>query len=286
MPAWLLLAAACAPPADPPVVEEVAADLPIPPLETVTPTAAWTPEEAVAAVTGALEGEFPSPFLVRESLAGWFRHGDAGCPGEGTMMAGPSFEGCTSEEGWYYLGVGGYVEYAGVHEDAGPWTEVELMGDMTMLAPDGRSLDVGGHWIITLHELGPAWHALVNGVWLEPGNPADWFATGISAWLDYAGSVWEGGHFLTLDGAMAIRGAVLGFEAVTLGTEGCAETPTGAITVRDPSGGTWSIDFGEACAPCGSVSFEGEPVETEACLALDGLAERIILASTPTGAAQ
>ncbi len=283
---WLLFSVACTPPEDVPVVEEPDDPLPIPELEARDTTAVWTAGEAAAAVQIALEGPFPSPFVLRASLNDWFDHGDAECPGPGTMMAGPSFEGCTSGEGWYFLGVGGYSETFTETEEFGPYVELNLMGDLTLVAPASAeggttTLDIGGHWITVLHEIGPSWRTVLNGSWREPASDQDWLANGISAWLDYTGTLGEGGRFLTLDGALTIRGASLGFDDMSLGVPGCGEVPIGAVRVLDPSGGAWSFDFGTACTPCGEVTFDGVPVETDACLALDGLADRVIEASLP-----
>lgn len=253
--------------------------LPIPELVTTPTVAEWSADEAVRALVGALAGDFPSPFRIRESLNGWFSHGDPGCPGEGTYMAGPSFEGCTAQSGWFYLGVGGYSESLS-EDDVGPYVELNMMGDLTIVDPEGASIDIGGHWIAVLRE-GPSWRGVLNGSWVEPNNPADWLATGMSGWLEYAGTVNPDGHLVSLDGALALRGQAVQFTTVNLGVEGCGETPTGAIGIRDPSGGAWTFDFGIDCRPCGAVAFEGQPVETDACLALDGLADRVIRASGP-----
>ncbi|MES2644975.1 MAG: hypothetical protein V4850_36145 [Myxococcota bacterium] len=278
----LLVLTACTPPA-PAVVLFVEApeDLGIPPLAPATVAATWAPDEAVAAIEAALAGEFPSPLLVRGSLNDWFRHGDGGCPGPGTFMAGPSFEGCTSRAGWYFLGVGGYSETA-AGDDAGPYVELNMMGDLMILAPDGARIDVGGHWITRLREAPAAWDTVLNGSWHEPGSDADWLATGISAWLDYAGTAGTDGRRANLDGALTLRETTLFFHAVELGADGCDGVPIGAVDVRDPGGGTWSVDFGPSCTPCGAVvTFDGAPVETDACLALDGLVDRLVEASTP-----
>lgn len=279
MVVWLLFAACVPTPGTSPSADSGLETYVIPELNIQAPTAVWTPADAVDALAGALTGDFPSPFAVRDSLAGWFSHGDAACPGEGTYMAGPSFEGCTSAEGWYYLGVGGFSEDFG-EDELGPRVILDLAADLTILAPEGARIDIGGHWIPVLRE-GPSWRAILNGSWIEPNHPADWFSSGISAWLDYAGTVNEAGHLVSLDGGLHLRDATLQFTTFNLGIEGCGETPTGEIGIRDPGGGMWSVDFGADCHPCGSVFFEDAPVETDACLALDGLAGRIIAASSP-----
>ncbi|MDP2308160.1 MAG: hypothetical protein Q8P18_19225 [Pseudomonadota bacterium] len=280
-----VLLLACAPTASTPDAPDVAdvpegADLGIPDLASEPLTPDWAPEEAIAAIEAALAGSFPSPLRVRGALNDWFRHGDGGCPGPGTFMSGPSFEGCTSEEGWYYLGVGGYSETF-ADDEAGPFVELNMMGDLTMVAPLGETIDVGGHWIIRLREGPASWSAVLNGSWHEPMSDADWLATGISAWLNYDGTDGLDGRRAALEGALTLRGTTLVFHAVSLGADGCGSVPTGEVDVRDPGGGTWSVDFGDTCTPCGVVRFEGLPVETDACLALDGLVDRLVEASTP-----
>ncbi len=268
----MLLLAACA---APDVVDrEEPAALPIPALESEPITPTWTAPDAVSAIEAALAGPFPSAFTIRTSLQGWFRHGDEACPGPGTYMAGPSFEGCTSAEGWYYLGVGGYTEEVKTDEE-GDYVELFVMGDLQLVAPDGAWIDVGGHWISALRE-GPSFRGLVNGSWHEPQNDADWLAAGMSAWLEYAGIVDDAGQRVWLDGTLTLRGTTLGFTDLQL-DDACT---AGVVTVRDPGGGTWAVDFGE-CTPCGAVTFEGAAVETDACLALDGLADRVVTAGTP-----
>lgn len=277
-----LLLLACAPPATVPEVRtpEEPVDLGLPTLETEAVTPEWTPEDAVVAIASALAGDFPSPLLVRGSLNDWFRHGDGGCPGPGTFMAGPSFEGCTSQQGWYYLGVGGYNETAS-RDEVGGFVELNMMGDLTIVAPNGDTIDVGGHWITRLREAPASWSTVLNGTWHEPGSDADWLATGISAWLDYAGTAGLDGRRATLDGALTLRGTTLRFHGLALGEDGCGAVPKGIVDVRDPGGGTWSIDFGDTCTPCGVMTFEGEAVDTVACLALDGLLDHLVEASTP-----
>ncbi len=251
--------------------------LAFPDVDAAVRAAAWTPDEAADAVDAALAGDFPSPLRVRDALAGWFRQGDAACPGEGTFMAGPSFEGCTSAAGWYYLGVGGYTE---TFVDDGAYVELALMGDLTIIAPDGPYVDIGGHWLASLRP-GPDWYVVWNGSWVEPHSPLDWLAAGTSAWLTTHGYPAESARGVSLDGGLTLRGTTLGFRDVALGADGCRGVPKGALTVLDPSGGTWVFEYGEGCVPCASVSFDGAGVDTAACPTVEGLAERVLASLAP-----
>jgi hypothetical protein len=280
LPALLV---ACTPDAPPAAVPEPD-DIEVPSLTTTEPVATWTPDDAVAAIEEALGGEFPSPFVVRGALQSVFQHGDEECPGLGTYMAGPSFEGCTSAQGWYYLGVGGYSET--VEEDEfGSYVELNIAGDLTIIDPAGPELDVGGHWIVDLHE-GPSWRGFANGDYLAPASDVPWLATGVSVWLDYMGTAADNADRVSLDGAITYRAfsddpVTIEFNSVELGIDGCGDVPAGMFGVRDPGGGVWKVDFGTTCTPCGTVTFEDTTVETDACLELPGLADRIITASSP-----
>jgi hypothetical protein len=216
---------------------------------------------------------------VKGALDNWFSHGDVDCPGEGTYMIGESVEGCTSDQGWYYLGVGGYDEAAGEDEN-GALNELTISGDLAIIGPALDHIDIGGRWNLITRDTG-TWRALVNGSWLEPENNLDWLATGMSAWLEYYLFVDDAGdNAVSMQGVLTLRGTSMTFEDVILGRASCNGVPIGLVTVRDPDGGSWAIDFGEACTPCGTVSFEGEVVETDACLTLDKLADRIIGSAT------
>lgn len=265
---WLLFA--CAPTPDAEV-----APLTIPTFTVPGVAAIWTAEEAVLAIENALVAPFPSPFVVRESLSDWFEHGDEGCPGPGTWMSGPSFEGCTSAEGWYFLGVGGFTELP-FEDEHGEGFELTMMGDLAILAPDGASIDIGGHWLTTAHE-GPAWHGIVNGTWREPLHPVDWLATGISAWLNFAGGIEATGPAAWLDGGLTLRGTSLLFRDFHVGLAECGGLPAGSVEVLDPGGGWWAFDFGELCEPC-DVRFDGVDVATDACPTLPDLAGDISVA--------
>lgn len=272
---WFL--PACNP--DPAVEQRDTARLAIPTFATEAAAPEWSAEEAASAIELALVAPFPSPFVIRDTLIGWFGYGDQRCPGTGTWMAGNSFEGCTSDDGWYYLGVGGFTELP-IEDEHGFGIGMTIMGDFTVIAPDGAVIDVGGHWIPTLHE-GPAWHGILNGSWHEPGHEVDWLAQGMSAWLTFA-SVAEGESIAaSLDGGLTLRGTTLGFRDVYLGLAACEGVPTGVVEVLDPGGGWWSFDFGDACEPCAAVRLDGADVETEACLSLPDLAADITAAFTP-----
>lgn len=269
-----MLLLGCAEPTDTAPDSVPAADTGVPALpewNTSTPAASWSPEDATRALTDTLAGDFPSPWVARERLDAWLSHGDEGCPGEGTWMISSSLEGCTAASGWVYVGVGGYEL-----EETETQSGISFFLDAVLSSPEGAVFEVGGHWgMMVIEEEGATtWDGYFNGTWRERESDWTWLQTGASGWFTYYGANEDDGDRRAwIDGSYATGGNYLLFEDVGLGLDGCEGVPSGAFGVLDPSGGWWKLDFGD-CVPCGSLSFEGEAVESE-CVELGGFLDKV-----------
>lgn len=225
----------------------------------------WTAEEAMAAAQAAVDQGLPDPYRLRDLYFDLVETGqDADCPGP-DLLNTPNLQGCTSDSGYFYAGLATY------QEGTNPSADVAWMfsGDFEIITPEGWSYLVGGHAGHTLDESGPDsvfYQVDVSGSFRWDGDPG-WLAEGLSAVFHVDGTRTPGGDDLTLDGGLAFAGVSLYWSDVHLVEGACEGHPTGSLDVRDPSGGWYTLTWGDACDGCGAVSFAGESAG-EACLDL------------------
>lgn len=234
------------------------------------PVATWSADEVLLAASEAMSLGFPDPWETAELMDAWFSEGDYLCPGPDGVLGDAALEGCDAITEWYYIGVGGYLVEEGA-DASGSFVSAWLMGDMEILGPDGEALAVGGHWdhLVTVADGLETWEASLSGSWRAEPAELPWLEAGLSSWLWYSGARLEDTGALQsarLHGALAIGETSLYFDELTW-SAGC-DQPTGALRVRDPSGGWFEKPLSADCEPCGPLMFHGEQITDAACLDL------------------
>lgn len=258
----------------------------LPEVEQPAPEVTIPPEAVAERITTALGYGFPDVFGMRAVFDGFFMAGDDVCPGPNTYMSDNTLIGCTSQSGWWYLGIGGY-EIGEFEEDENYVLAVGSYGDMQVLGPAGEELAVGGHWIHR-DEFRPgriAWEGDISGSWSGALTAQGWLDEGFSGWLSYGGEHFEdaaeGADTSWVTGTMAEGDTDLAFEDLTFGGEGCEGYPSGAVKLRDPSGYWYKVDFGETCTGCGALSFGTEDLGQELCVDLRFLGGLLVDTGVP-----
>lgn len=301
---WILLAAACAPAADPDVVSD-----PSPwsyePGESRTPT--LTVEEVVEAASTWVPRLFGAPVTpLFEGYEASVALADAGCPATQSTAAEGAYasqwvDDCVTEAGTAFRGYAGDVSEPIV--DSG-WTGSTryVYGAAEVVTGDGSVWTTNGTFALqqatgTVDEGAgpvPAWTRtrFLEGVfaWDGPGAAGTWLADGHAVSGTAAGYGIEGsGSFAEVDGTIAgLPGPVVAVSAVRLSAVATGWTPcpvnetAGTVSVRDAEGGWYDLVFDapreftaesdlSTCDGCGEVWFEGVSLG-EACVDLTGIA--------------
>ncbi len=283
IPLWLALAS-CNPPAAQPGEalpdDEAVAPIPGGPTDSGLPglpeidggptQASWTATDIDAALQEALGQGIPDPWTLQAQLLEVFSHGDGACPGHPNYIDDRNLLGCTAASGWMYSGVSEWTELHG--EVEGMPIEGELtFGDIIFASPEGLVFEVGGfvQWM-RLRD------ARFDVARIETQHQGSWHWDGDPIWLDQTVSGRyqirmervDGNRQITLTGAARVRGIDLDFQDLLLEEGDCAWAPRGALAVRDPAGGWHRLDFGEACQPCASPSYQGGEPQGEVCVDL------------------
>lgn len=207
------------------------------------------------------------------------------------------YDYCTTDEGATFSGYGFYYVYDDVDVlGAGvPMDGAVVTGLGRITGPDGTTIEVGG----TAGELTgstedlDAWVSVTAGsfAWDAPEAEGTWLEAGLRPSLTmYAITLPEYGlHYLSveggLDGLEDVSGGALGlptatFAGTVLADEAvgfpCDQEPSGSISVRDPNGAWYTVDFdvdaedgadpalNGVCDGCGEVTHN-DVVVGEAC---------------------
>ena len=123
-----------------------------------------------------------------------------------------------------------------------------------------------------------SWSGVLQGTWSMPGHPHPWMDQGISAMLDMS---MEPGVSVRLHGGLSIGGNSLYLKNVVWDAEGCWETPTGTVQIRDPGGFWYTLLLDEDCSGCGIIAYSDGTRSTEVCPELGSLRSAIETSLVP-----
>ncbi len=229
----------------------------------------WTAAEAAAAITAAVAQGLPDPRDERDIYLSMLAQGDSECPGHATYLDDSHLYGCRTLDGWFYSGISDWLESDDT-VDGVRTTTWEVNGDFLLRDPDGNALEVGGHARAARTEAAYGGVALWlehSGTWLRQGHES-WLATGASGRFSQTAATAGGDRTLAVEGAVGFGGTWLAFDGLVLSDGACAWGGTGAVRVRDPSGGWHTLDLGDTCGTCGPVTYDGRQDLGEACVDL------------------
>jgi len=241
-----------------PLDTDMDTDTGTPDLPTITQdpvTATMSAEDVVQAIEKALSTP-PDPGPIVDTYIELMAAGDDTCPGTENVITDTWLYGCVSETGYSYAGI---TDWTDEETDIGGQLAqlTVLAGDFWIDTPDGHQLEGGGH----------AARVKNNGIWIG-AMAGSWRWTAGADWLSYGYSgnlVIESieSLFISMEGAVDINGTyitahnLIWYNVCDGGTEG-------ALSLRDPSGGWYRIEF-EACTPCGNLTFQGSDMG-EVCI--------------------
>ena len=224
----------------------------------------WSAEDFAATIQAQQDAGLPTPaaFAIAYQHALW--QGSEECPGTQSQIS--QTKGCTAESGWFYSGVAHYFVDS---------YSIELLGDMTIISPEGERMWGGGgmqHYLIVEPDRN-AWQVEFKGSWGWTGGEG-WMVEGIGVLLSITGSDSADGLHLTINGSLSDEGRALNLSELSWDTEACWEAPSGTILARDPAGGWYQMVL--SCSPCSTV----EHLETgtnlgELCLDLSPMRDQI-----------
>jgi len=235
--------------------------------------AAWSPSEVEAAIARGLTDGLPDPWSIQAAYLEVLNHGNTACPGHETYIDDTHLLGCETPAGWYYSGVSEHHVTEVEADDGARIDGVEALGDILFRSPEGDELEAGGHVLYTrTRDAGGrpiAFSTEHQGSWKWDAHDG-WLADTVSGL--YRSTITRDGddRVIDLHGAAQIYTVDLAFRSLRL-SEACGWAPTGRLDVRDPSGGWFQVDFGDACAACGDATFAGEDAG-EVCVDLTPVA--------------
>jgi hypothetical protein len=233
-------------------------------------------DEALAAVPVGLQNGLPDPLGAVGTYLAMMGEGDDTCPGPGDQLIDSQvpLSGCSSGSGYEYAGVSIYLTGGDLIPDGDPSQDAVLLGgDFSIADPAGNTLEIGGQvvWSSVVSDSGTDANADISGTLRYPGGDP-WLAAGVSSVLRIQVHVPTTGEpSLALHGGLGTEGVDLWFEKLEMSEKVCPTlAPQGVLSVRDPSGAWWSLDYGTACDGCGTLSFPGQE-DQPACLDLTSL---------------
>lgn len=249
----------------------------LPEVERPTEQAEWAVADLEAAVSVALAEGVPDPWTLQDEYLQVLSNGDPGCPGHDTYIDDTHLYGCTAGTGWFYSGVSEWHQEEG-EEEGVYWEGIEALGDFLFRSPAGGELEVGGH------ALWRYWRDdSFSVIRITTEHSGSWKWEEHDGWLSQVVSGLytmdlhrddNGSLQAIFDGAMQVWGVDFAFDALTL-SEACDWAPSGAVSVRDPSGAWHRVDYGDTCSPCGQASFRDAPTG-EACLDFSGVVDHLL----------
>ena len=279
--AFLLLLPACSGPA----LDTATRSTPdLPQVEVPSTNPEWTASDLQAAIEEALRDGFPILDEGQEVYLELFTHGDEDCPGEVDHIAIENLTGCTAESGYYYSGISTYEDTVEEKDDQ-ITRKRRVHGDFLLRDDQGLALQVGGH----IRQTRTVWQDTgtvqlkneIEGSWIWEGDTR-WLAESMSGLLGSTLIESESQRSLMLDGALAFYDRHWFFESLEVRSgEGCDWSGSGAVSLRDPSGGWSRLELTEACELCGTAVFEDTEDLGEICLPAD-----LLMANTETWLAE
>ncbi len=240
-----------------------AASKPAPPVDETQPLPtfaapaqqpSWSAQEVGDALTRALSAPI-DPGAVHDAYFDLMGRGDAACPGNPTQLTDAVLYGCDAESGVHYAGITEWFEEP--MDGPVPVMVRGLAGDFWIDAPEGVSLEGGGHCVEVRGD--GVWVAEMAGSWIWGGGD-DWLADGFSGQLTIEAIA---GVYVLVDGAAHTSGTHWMASDLRL-ADACGSGPEGTLGLRDPNGGWYQLTF-EDCDPCGTLTFANEAIGT-ACV--------------------
>ena len=228
--------------------------LPLPTFAATALEPSWSAEEVGTALTRALSTPI-NPDAIHDAYFGLMERGDAVCPGNPTQLTDAVLYGCDAESGVHYAGI---TEWIDEPMDGPVPVQVRVLaGDFWIDAPEGVSLEGGGHCVAVEGE--GVRVSEVAGSWTWGGGDP-WLADGFSGQLTIEAI---DGAYVLVDGAAHTSGTYWSASALRL-AESCGSGPTGALGLRDPNGAWYQLTF-ENCDPGGVLTFADTTIGT-ACV--------------------
>ncbi len=220
------------------------------PVEAPLPDPAWDAAGAAQVIDDTLAIGLPDPTTIFVDFQEAWTHVESGCParmGDYNMVL--FVASCDTRAGWTFQGVTQYVPGAG--------------GDFWMLG-DGWVRDNTGVTFILAGELertttDSGWDIEMRGTWSDPGDSNPWLAqsNGLALW-----------ETLDEDGLLINGGYGLGDVDLSFADFRVSDTCTsGAVWLHDPGGAWYTVELGDDCDACGTVSYAGTELG-EACLSV------------------
>jgi len=246
-------------------------------LEERTPQ--WTAQEVADIVSAVLTDSLPNTLVLAQTYLDIMGRGDDDCPGSANIILA-ELDGCTSESGVTYIGVGHLdrsLEDTEVMGVAGQnWFMRSQIADFQMLEPEGEAFYGGGSILYKLstYEDGYQFGSMdVEGTWQYTNAEQAWLRDGISAYLT-SSAVWERPEvnptpFFNLNGSLGLKDANLFFDFVTVQQGGCNTISDGTIYLRQDDGSWNALAFDDSCTGCASVTWDGTEELGEGCLDYD-----------------
>ena len=218
-------------------------------------TPSMTAEEVAQTIALAMSTP-PDPDEIIDTYLWLMGEGDTICPGDPLNITDIWLYGCDASTGYSYAGVTEWIDDIFVE---GPivGTVKGLAGDFWIDTPEGHQLEAGGHSVKISSET--VWIAEIAGSWAWSDGP-DWLSSGSSGNLtqEYIKDI-----YVAFRGAANISGIHIAGHDLTF-PEACGGHPVGSVSLRDPTGGWYRLDF-PSCDSCTDVVFEGTSVG-EACV--------------------
>lgn len=257
---WLLLACTGSdvPSADAAAQHQAHEDTSSPALPDIEQTAAqptMTADEVARTIELALSSP-PDPDEIIEAYLWLMSQGDDVCPGDEHNITDLWLYGCDALTGYSYAGVTDWLDMP-FDEGGMSGSIMGIAGDFWIDTPEGDQLEAGGH---SMKAFNPTLLVSEIAGSFRWSGGSDWLSSGYSGNLTQEYVV---GAYVAFRGAANINGVHIAGHELTF-PEGCNGQPVGGVSLRDPSGGWYRLDF-DVCDSCTEVVFEGTPVG-EACV--------------------
>ncbi len=247
-----------------PAAQHDTGETPLPSIDDTELEPNWTTEQVGSRLSEAM-GNMPNPAEAFDTYVDLMSRGDPVCPGSEQIIVDTWLYGCDASTGYSYAGVTDWL--TGEYDVMGqPMPLSGIAGDFWIDTPEGDRLEGGGNAVVLTD--GSVWIGDFTGSWRYTGG-SDWFAYGFSGRI--ALQIIPG-LFVQAEGAIDVMGTHLAMHELYL-FETCDGGAQGAVSLRDPNGGWYRLQF-EECTPCGELTFEDTPMG-EGCVDFAPFLERV-----------
>lgn len=227
-------------------------------VESFHPEPTLSGEQVLASVERAFPvGDVPDAYLARERVDAWVNSGTGGCPHGNNGTFNAPFDGCETEDGWWFAGLGVLVGDTNP-EGRGSF---DLTGDFVMRDPDGVEFRSGG--IVRVEQGDDQASLYIVGTWAD-GSQDTWIR-------DFSGTL---DAVIARDSLTWVGGISRGDDRIFLDVVATPTCTDGRVMVRDVDG--WHVVDLE-CS-CGVWSFEGDTMG-ELCVDLGDRIDPLIQAT-------